>query len=233
MTVRERLAAVEARMDDACRRSGRSRAEVTLVAVGKTHPAATLRAAYDAGQRVFGENRVQEALAKAAELPADVDWHLIGPLQSNKVRAAARLFGTVHSVDRPKIARLLSREAETLGRRLPVFLEVRLGDEDNKHGLAPVELDAVAAQIVALPALDLVGLMAIPPFEEEPAAARAWFRRLRELRDALAPQLGPGFPGCLSMGMSHDFEIAIEEGATHVRVGTDVFGPRPSAGEPP
>lgn len=228
-TIRERLARVEERIDAACRRSGRRRDAVILVAIGKTHPAGALREAYEAGQRVFGENRVQEALAKAAELPADVDWHLVGPLQSNKARAAARLFGTLHAVDRPEIARRLAREAEALGRRLRVFLEVRLGEEETKHGVDPGALAAVAGEVAALPGLELVGLMAIPPFEEEQERARGWFRRLRELRDGLGAQQ-PGFRGWLSMGMSHDFETAIEEGATHVRVGTDVFGPRAGTG---
>ncbi len=177
---------------------------------------------------MFGENQVQEAEAKRPQLPADCDWHLLGPLQSNKVKKAVALFSTVHSVDRLKIARLLDREAGRLGVRLDGFLEVNLGGEPSKHGFRPSELAAAADQLAGLEHLRIVGLMAIPPFETDPAAARGWFDRLRQLRDELAAAPGrDGFPGRLSMGMSHDFEVAILDGATHVRVGTDLFGARP------
>ena len=228
--VRERIAA-------ACVRSGRRPEDVTLVGVSKTHPAALVQAAWRAGVRVFGENRVQEALAKSREAdlpppPEGPDWHLIGPLQSNKVRPALDLFRAIHSIDRPKIAEAVDREAAARGLRVDGFLEVNLGDEESKHGFPAGRLAEDAAPLAGLSHLRIVGLMAIPPFEENPEDARRWFVRLRELRDRLAarPEWA-GFPGLLSMGMSHDYEIAVEEGATHVRVGTALFGERSVARE--
>ena len=193
----------------------------------KTQPAPVLRAAWDAGLRVFGENRVQEALAKAPDLPPGIEWHLIGPLQSNKVKAALGLFHTVQSVDRPKIAEALDREAGARGLRLDVFLEVNLGGEPTKHGFPPAGLAEAVRPLAGLPHLRVVGLMTIHPFGGSPDDARRWFRQLRELRDRLAerPEWA-GFPGWLSMGMSDDYAVAAEEGATHVRVGTALFGPR-------
>jgi PLP dependent protein len=225
----ERWAAVQGAIAAACERAGRPRADVTLVGASKTQPAAALRAAYDLGLRVFGENRVQEALAKAPELAQDIAWHLIGPLQSNKVAAALDLFRTVHSVDRPKIAAALDRAAGARGLRLDVFLEVNLGAEPSKHGFLPDGLAAAVRPLADLPHLRVVGLMAIPPQTTDPEDARPWFRALRALRDGLAarPEWA-GFPGWLSRGMSDDYAVAIEEGATHVRVGTALFGPRRS-----
>ena len=229
----ERLAAIRARIEAACRASGRSPAEVVLVGVSKTQPAAALAEAWRAGLRVFGENRVQEALAKRGELAAllpetrDADWHLIGPLQSNKARAALDLFSTVHSVDRVKIAQALDREAAARGRVVPCFLEVNVGGEPSKHGFPPDGLAAAVRPLADLAHLRIAGLMAIPPFGGPPEDSRPWFRRLRELRDDLAARPEwQGFPGWLSMGMSDDFAVAVEEGATHVRVGTALFGPR-------
>jgi PLP dependent protein len=226
----ERWAAVEGAIAAACHRAGsagRHRAEVTLVGASKTQPVEALQEAWDLGLRVFGENRVQEALAKAPRLPAAIDWHLIGPLQSNKVGAALDLFRTIHSIDRPKIALALDREAGARGLRLEGFLEVNLGAEPSKHGFLPEGLAAAVRPLAELPNLRLVGLMAIPPQTDDPADARRWFRALRTLRDDLAgrPEWA-GFPGWLSMGMSDDYPVAIEEGATHVRVGTALFGPR-------
>jgi PLP dependent protein len=226
-----RLAGVRGAIAAACARAGRDPAAVTLLGVSKTQPAAALADAFAAGLRVFGENRVQEALAKTAELPAEVvrgsAWHLIGPLQSNKVKAALDLFTVVHSVDRPKIAQALDREAGSRGLALTGFLEVNLGAEPSKHGFPPDGLAASAAPLADLAHLRIAGLMAIPPEGEDPEDSRPWFRRLRELRDDLAgrPEWR-GFPGWLSMGMSHDYAVAVEEGATHVRVGTALFGPR-------
>ena len=225
--VAARLAAVRQGIADACARSGRRAEEVVLVGASKVQPIAVLRAAWDAGLRVFGENRVQEAAAKRPELPADIDWHLIGPLQTNKVRQALEIFSTVHSVDRPRIALALDREAAARGRRLPVFLEVNLGDEASKHGFPAGDLAQAVHPLAALDHLEVLGLMAIPPLGGEPEASRPWFRRLRTLRDELArtPEWR-GFPGLLSMGMSGDYAVAVEEGATHVRVGTALFGRR-------
>jgi pyridoxal phosphate enzyme (YggS family) len=223
-----RLAAIESRIAAACARAGRRRDEVTLVGASKTQPAAVLRAAWDAGLRVFGENRVQEAEGKVAELPSAAEWHLIGPLQSNKARRAVELFSTIHSIDRLKIARVVDRVAGELGVARQALLEVNVAEEPSKHGFHPGDLLAGARQLLDLERLEILGLMAIPPFG--PAEdARAWFRRLRELADAVAGIGLPGWRGWLSMGMSEDFEVAIEEGATHVRVGTQLFGARGAA----
>lgn len=231
MDIRERYLDIDRRIGEACRRAGRRREDVVLVGASKVHPAETLAAAWHAGLRVFGENRVQEALSKSKELAdLDIEWHLIGPLQTNKVKAALDLFRTIHSVDRLRVAEAIDQEAGRRGITVSGFLEVNLGDEESKHGF-PVEGFAEAVRPLAgLRHLKIVGLMAIPPMSagsEDPEGSRSWFRRLRELRDELAARSEwSGFPGLLSMGMSHDFEVAVEEGATHVRVGTSLFGPR-------
>jgi len=226
-SVESRLREIQARIGEACARSGRDPASVTLVGASKEQPVTGMRQAYDAGLRVFGENRVQEAQHKAPQLPPDIEWHLLGPLQTNKARAAAGLFRAFHAIDRTKAALALDREAAARCAALESFLEVNLGGEETKHGFAPEELAPALAELAALPNLRIVGLMAIPPLASDPEGMRPHFRRLRELRDELAarPQ-GPGWPGLLSMGMSDDFEVAIEEGATHVRIGTALFGPR-------
>ncbi|HEX3129883.1 MAG TPA: YggS family pyridoxal phosphate-dependent enzyme [Thermoanaerobaculia bacterium] len=226
--IRERYLDIDRRIGDACRRAGRRREDVVLVGASKVHPAETLAAAWHAGLRVFGENRVQEALAKSRELAdLDIEWHLIGPLQTNKVKTALDLFRTIHSVDRPRVAEAIDQEAGRRGIPVSGFLEVNLGGEDSKHGFPVDGLAEAVRPLADLSHLKVVGLMAIPPQEENPEGSRPWFRRLRELRDELAsrPEWS-GFPGLLSMGMSHDFEVAVEEGATHVRVGTSLFGPR-------
>lgn len=223
---------IDRRIGEACRRAGagtgRPREDVTLVGASKVHPAETLAAAWHAGLRVFGENRVQEALAKSRELAGlDIEWHLIGPLQTNKVKAALDLFRTIHSVDRLRVAEAIDQEAGRRGITVSGFLEVNLGGEESKHGFPIDGLTEAVRPLADLKHLKIVGLMAIPPQSEDPEGSRPWFRRLRELRDELAsrPEWS-GFPGLLSMGMSHDFEVAVEEGATHVRVGTSLFGPR-------
>lgn len=221
------LADIERRITAACARAGRARASVTLIGASKTHPPATLRAAYDAGLREFGENRVQEGQRKAPELPGDCVWHLLGPLQTNKVRPAVATFSVCHAVDRVKVALALDAECAARGVVREGFLEVNLGGEESKHGFPADAVAEAAAPLAALAHLRIVGLMAIPPAEDDAARTRAWFRRLRQLRDALArrPEWA-AWPGALSMGMSGDYEIAIEEGATHVRVGTALFGAR-------
>jgi pyridoxal phosphate enzyme (YggS family) len=229
--IAERLAGIRARIDEACRRAGRPASGVTLVGVSKTQPAAAVAEAFQAGLRVFGENRVQEALAKSGELPPDLlqgtDWHLIGPLQSNKVRPALDLFRAVQSIDRPRIAEAIDHEAGARGLTVTGFLEVNLGGEESKHGFPVEGLAEAVRPLAGLRHLRIGGLMAIPPPGDSPEDSRPWFRRLRGLRDELAalPEW-TGFPGWLSMGMSDDFEVAVEEGATHVRVGTALFGPR-------
>jgi pyridoxal phosphate enzyme (YggS family) len=223
-----RVAAVRAEIAAACARAGRDPGAVTLVAASKSQPAELLREAWEAGVRVFGENRVQEAAGKRGALPPEAEWHLLGPLQSNKTRAALELFGTFHALDRPKIFHAVAGEAARRGVRVDAFAEVNVGEEASKHGLPPAGLAAALEPLATLPGLRLVGLMAIPPFEEDPEASRRWFARLRALRDELAARPGwEAFPGWLSMGMSHDFAVAVEEGATHVRVGTALFGERP------
>lgn len=227
----ERLAAVRREIAAAAERSGRNPAEISLLAVTKTQPVAAVRELWEAGVALFGENRVQEAAEKIPQLPArsdrPIEWHLIGPLQSNKVRQAVDLFRTFHAIDRPKIAEALDREAGQRNLALRGFLEVNLGEEPSKHGFSPRNLAGQVRPLADLAHLRIVGLMAIPPQGELLEEARSWFRRLRELRDELAarPEWA-GFPGWLSMGMSDDFPAAIEEGATHVRVGTRLFGPR-------
>ena len=211
-----RVADVRARIEAAARRAGRDPGSVTLVAVSKTKPLEMLLAAYEAGVRAFGENRVQEAEAKFPHLPRDAARHLIGPIQSNKARRAAALADVVESVDSVEIARRLAKGAEETGRRLAVFLEVNVGGEETKAGVAPAGLAGLLEAVRALPALEPKGLMAIPP----PGDTRPHFAALRELAKA------HGLAG-LSMGMSDDFEIAVEEGATLVRVGSAIFGARP------
>ena len=234
--VADRFAAVHSRLATACDRAGRAVDEIVLVAVSKRQPIDRCRAAAEIGHKVFGESRVQEAEEKHGDLPSDLEWHLIGPLQSNKIKRAARLFDAVHSVDRVKVARLLDREARAAGRSIDAFVQVNVGDEATKSGFAVADFDDAVRRLIEHGRVEpegvgvrWVGLMAIPPYEDSPEGARHWFRQLRQLRDRVAawPEWA-GFRGDLSMGMSHDFEIAIEEGATHVRVGTDLFGTRPA-----
>jgi PLP dependent protein len=230
--LRQQLEAINQRIAAACQRAGRDFSEVTLVAVSKTVAASRLHEAITAGVRIFGENRVQEAAAKIAELREivtahQVEWHLIGHLQSNKARRAAELFDAVHSVDSIKLAERLNQSADELGKRLPVFIEVNLGAEAPKSGVAINETLRLCEQVAKLTHLELKGLMAVPPFLDDAEAVRPFFRRLRELRDE-AQRLGIAGEHCrdLSMGMSNDFEVAIEEGATLVRIGTALFGAR-------
>ena len=220
------LQAVRDRITAAALTAGRDPVSVTLVGVSKTHPAAVVQAAIAAGLTDLGENYVQEAVAKIDAI-ADprVTWHLIGPLQGNKTREVAERFQWVHTVDREKIARRLSEQRPHHAPPLQVCLQVCLGGEESKSGVEPQELEALAGQVAVLPRLRLRGLMCIPPAEEDPARQRHWFAELRRLRDALNAR-GHALD-VLSMGMSADFELAIAEGATHVRVGTAIFGPRP------
>lgn len=222
--MRERLKLINEKIAAACQRAGRDFFEVTLVAVSKTVEPERIRQAIEAGVRVLGENRVQEAATKMPELADlvvehNVEWHLIGHLQSNKARRAVELFSTIQSVDSFKLAERLDNVAGELGKRLPVFIEVNLGGEAAKAGVEPDEVLPLCEQAGKLANLELKGLMAVPPFLENAEEVRPFFRRLRTLRDQA--QLKE-----LSMGMSHDFEIAIEEGATIVRIGTALFGER-------
>jgi len=216
-------------MARAAERAGRRADEIILVAVSKTFPAEAMRAAYEAGLRHFGENRVQEFEAKQPALAGlDATWHLIGHLQSNKARRAAHLFDRVDSVDSPSLAQKLDSAAAAEGKRIPILIEVRAGDEPSKSGVAESDLHALAEAIAPLAHLELLGLMTIPPYFDDPARVRPFFAKLRSLRDALSRTTARPLP-VLSMGMSHDFEIAIEEGAIEIRIGTALFGERKAA----
>ncbi len=233
---RERLAArlrdVRARMAQAAGRSGRAAGTVQLIAVTKTVSVATIRAAYELGLTTFGENRVQEARAKIAELRLPgARWELIGHVQTNKAGQAVTLFDRIESVDSLRLAEVLSARAAAAGRRLPILLEVNIAGEASKSGFAPEELIAAARAIAALPAVEPQGLMTVAPLVDDPEAVRPVLRRLRELRDRLREAVplggGAGWPE-LSMGMSDDFEVGIDEGATLVRLGRALFGERPA-----
>lgn len=231
-TLRARLERVRARVAASARRAGRAPEEVALIAVGKTQPVEVLREAVAAGAAVFGENRVQEAEAKIAALGEGPRWHLIGHLQSNKARRASRLFDCIQSIDSAALLTRLERACEEDGReRIDVLLQLDLGGEETKTGAAVEELPAMLEALSACARVRCRGLMTLPPFFEDAQLVRPYFRRLRELRDELAARgaFEGGAAGELSMGMSHDFEVAIEEGATMVRVGTAIFGARGTA----
>jgi pyridoxal phosphate enzyme (YggS family) len=222
--IQERLAAVRRRIETAAARSGRPSSAVTLVAVSKTMPAAAIREAVSAGVKILGENRVQEAREKIEALPGAVEWHLIGHLQTNKAKLAVGLFDCIHSLDSVRLAQELGRHAEEAGRRLRCLVEVNVGEETQKSGAAAAEVRPLLEAARRLPQLSIQGLMTIPPFLPDSESVRPFFRRLRDLRDRLESE-GWTLPD-LSMGMSHDFEVAIEEGATLVRIGTAIFGSR-------
>jgi pyridoxal phosphate enzyme (YggS family) len=242
----ENLAHVLERIERAASRTARRPGDITLIGVSKTHSGAQIRELYEAGVRHFGENRVQEWESKHASL-ADLDatWHFIGHLQSNKVARALQLFHAIDSVDSIALAERLERAKEEItkegtegteksgesqgvapGRRLRMLLEVRLDPTATKSGLSDNELPRLVEAVLRLPHLELRGLMGVPPYFEDAEKVRPYFRHLRELRDALRVQLGAEILPALSMGMSHDFEVAIEEGATEIRVGTALFGER-------
>jgi pyridoxal phosphate enzyme (YggS family) len=233
MSIAENIARVRERVALAARRAGRKPEEISLMAVTKTHPAARIREAYAAGLRLFGENRVQE-FARKGEALGDLqgaEWHMIGHLQSNKAANAAALFNAIDSLDSLKLAEKLNASAQMLSKKLTVLIEINVGGEAAKTGVAPGsrELETILEAVPRLANLDFRGWMTIPPFTEHPEDARSYFRQLRSLRDALAARKLPGIGmSGLSMGMSHDFEVAIEEGSTCVRVGTAIFGERPN-----
>ena len=223
-----RLTEVRARIGEAAARAGRSPSDIRLIAVSKTFPLDAIRTAYDAGQRDFGENRVQEALQKIdAAADVAIRWHLIGHLQSNKAKKAAERVSLIHSIDSVDLLRRVDAAATAAGRTVEVLVQVDLALEATKHGAGVSELTGIFAQAPDCRAAAVIGLMLLPPFAENPEEARPWFRQVRDQRDRLAES---GVPAVhlrhLSMGMSHDFEVAIEEGATMIRVGTAIFGER-------
>jgi len=231
MNIASNLPAIHERIALAAKRAGRSPDDVALMAVTKTFPPERIIEAYDAGQRLFGENRVQEFAEKVGSLSnlRDAAFHMIGHLQSNKAAKAAEIFHAVDSLDSVKLAERLNASAEKLGKTLDVLIEVNVGDEAAKSGIAPDsgELEDILSAASELRSLRFRGLMTVPPFTEDPEGARPYFRQLRELRDRLAARKVPSVSlDVLSMGMSHDFEVAIEEGSTCVRLGTAIFGTR-------
>jgi PLP dependent protein len=231
MSILENIGVIRDRIAKAARRVGRSADDVELMAVTKTHTPERIREAHVAGLRLFGENRVQEFAGKAEALLdlVGVEWHMIGHLQTNKAAKAAELFRAVDSVDSVKLAEKLDAAARELGKKVGVLIEVNVGGEVAKSGVAPdsAELEQLLIAAPRFEALEFRGLMTVPPFADDPEQARTYFRKLRELRDTIAARkLLAVSMGVLSMGMSHDFEVAIEEGSTCVRVGTAIFGER-------
>src|SRR5437867_2484248 len=224
-SVAENLERVREQIARAAAKSGRSVDDVELVAITKTHPAEKVREAIEAGQTLFGESRIQEARGKIPELPSNIRWHFVGHLQKNKVRHALPLFEIIHSVDSLALAEDINRIAQEEGLHPRVLLEVNVGGEGSKFGFAPEKLRAELESLLALPRLSILGLMCIPPIAEEAEASRKYFVQLRELRDRLQTEFHVDLAQ-LSMGMTQDFAIAVEEGATLVRVGTAIFGER-------
>ncbi|WP_297057824.1 YggS family pyridoxal phosphate-dependent enzyme [Thermosulfurimonas sp.] len=230
-SVARRLALIRERVAEAALRKGRRPEEIKILGASKAQPPEKIREAVEAGLEILGENYVQEAERKKAllsDLP--VSWHLIGYLQKNKARKALQLFDLIQTVDRPEIAQRLSRLAQEMGRTLPVFIEVNVGGEETKAGILPEKVPDLVRLIKDLPALDLQGLMTIPPYSPDPEDSRKFFRKLRELKEQVEDFYELKHPLELSMGMSHDYEVAVEEGATLVRIGTALFGPRPPKG---
>ena len=234
MSIVENIARIRERIAAAARRAGRNPVEITLMGVSKTFPVELVREAYTAGIRIFGENRVQEFAGKADALRdlGDAQWNLIGHLQSNKAAKAAELFSAIDSLDSVKLAEKLSTAAERMGKTLPALIEINVGGEEAKSGIAPgsEELETILLEAPQWKNLEVRGLMTVPPYNEVPESSRLFFRQLREIRDGIAARHLPGVTmDVLSMGMSHDFEVAVEEGSTCVRVGTAIFGERARA----
>ena len=221
----ERLDAVNRRIEAACARSGRDPAGVKLIAVSKTHGPDSIREAAGCGLRIFGENKVQEAKAKIPLCSGSLSWHMVGHLQRNKVREAVQLFEMIHSIDSLKLLEAVDAACDEAGRNMPVLLEVNVSGESSKFGMPPESVPSALQSAGRLMHVSVVGLMTMPPFAEDVEKARHHFRRLRDLRDEWRAATGVGLDE-LSMGMTHDFEVAIEEGATWIRVGTALFGER-------
>jgi len=226
--IAENLNSIQQRIAAACARAGRDAASVRLLAVSKTHPPESIRALVECGQLLFGENKIQEAKAKIPLCPGKARWQFIGHLQSNKVRDAVELFEMIQGVDSLSIAKEISKRAEQAAKTMPILLEVNVAGEASKFGYAPERLLAELNELNVLPRIEIHGLMAIPPYAPVAEKARPYFKKLREIKERAEVVLGAPLPE-LSMGMSGDFEVAIEEGATLVRVGTALFGERVSS----
>jgi PLP dependent protein len=231
-SISENLEQVREQIEQAVAKSGRSVDDVELVAISKTHEADNVRQAIDAGQTLFGESRVQEARVKIPELPSSIRWHFVGHLQKNKIRQALPLFELIHSVESLALAQDINRIAEEDGLHPRVLLEVNVAGEGSKFGFRPEQLRAEMESLLALPRLSILGLMTIPPIAEEPESSRKYFVQLRELRDHVQTEFHVDLAQ-LSMGMTQDFAVAVEEGATLVRVGTAIFGARSRAKREP
>jgi hypothetical protein len=229
MDLAANLETIRQRIRTACERAGRNPDSVTMLAVTKMQPPEVVQAAAKLGLILFGENKVQEAKAKMPLCPGNLRWHMIGHLQSNKCRDAVELFKMIQSVDSLSLAQEINKRAEQAARTMPVLLEVNVAGEASKFGYRPEQLLAELKELNALPRIEIHGLMTVPPWSAEAEKARPHFRRLREIKAQCEQILGAPLP-YLSMGMSGDFEIAVEEGATMVRIGTELFGPRPKAG---
>ena len=225
--LRENLQEVEKRIQETCARAGRDRSEVTLVSVSKTKPVEMLQEAYDLGVRVFGENKVQEIRDKYDALPKDIEWHMIGHLQTNKVKYIVDKVKLIHSVDSLRLAEIIEKEAEKHNRSVDILLEVNVAEETSKFGLKTVEVIPFAEKIAQFPHINMRGLMTIAPFVDDPEKNRTIFRDLHKLYvDIKEKNIDNGTVSILSMGMTNDYEVAIEEGATMVRIGTGIFGAR-------
>ena len=225
--IRTNIEAVEERICSACKRAGRDRSEVRLICVTKTKPVEMLQEAYEAGQRDFGENKVQEICRKKPDLPPDIRWHMIGHLQRNKVRQLIGQTAMIHSVDSLRLAETISAEAVKAGIRIPVLIEVNMAGEESKFGLAKEDVEELVRAAAALEGIQISGLMTIAPYTEDPETNRPYFAGLRELAVDIGQKCIDNVSmSVLSMGMTGDFEVAIEEGATHIRVGTGIFGER-------
>ena len=223
----DKLNLVKKNIEEACRTSGRSPEEVTLIAVSKTKPVEMLREAYDAGARVFGENKVQEIMDKYPQLPSDIRWHMIGHLQRNKVKYSVDKVALIHSVDSLRLAETIENEAAKHNVTVPVLIEVNVAQEESKFGLKTEEVLSLVESIAALPHINIKGLMTIAPYVEDPEENRGIFRELKKLSvDIAAKNINNVSMSVLSMGMTGDYQVAVQEGATMVRVGTGIFGER-------
>ncbi len=223
--VARNLAEILGKISAACHRVGRNPNSVELIAVSKTFPAVSIREANEAGQLIFGESKLQEAELKISELPGSLHWHFIGNVQKNKVRKLLQSFEVIHAIDSLKLASYVDGSASELGLFPKVFLQVNIGGERSKRGFDSVTMREEMEQLMCLKRLEILGLMCIPPLGPDSESARPWFAELRDMRDSFESDFGIGLPA-LSMGMSGDYEVAIEEGATHVRVGSAIFGKR-------